>query len=62
VPVVLPAAPAAAVVLGAAMLGRFAAEVAALGAARARALGDAEQRARLWDIMVCVHAHAVRAG
>ena len=50
VPVVLPDSPGAAVVLGAAMLGRFAAEVSALGPDQK--LGDDEQRKILWDIMV----------
>jgi len=48
VPVILPHSPSAAVVLGSAMLGRFAAEVSALG----RKLSDEEQRRRLWRIMV----------
>lgn len=48
VPVILPHSPSAAVVLGAAMLGRFAAEVSALG----RELSNDEQRRKLWSIMV----------
>lgn len=48
VPVILPHSPSSAVVLGAAMLGRFAAEVSALG----RKLSSDEQRRRLWSIMV----------
>ncbi|KAF8576224.1 Pentulose kinase [Ramaria rubella] len=48
VPVILPHSPSAAVVLGAAMLGRFAAEVSMLG----QKLTDDEQRKKLWAIMV----------
>ncbi|KAF8516640.1 Pentulose kinase [Gautieria morchelliformis] len=48
VPVIVPHSPSAAVVLGAAMLGRFAAEVSVLG----RKLSDDEQRKKLWHIMV----------
>jgi sugar (pentulose or hexulose) kinase len=48
VPVIVPHSPSAAVVLGAAMLGRFAAEVSKLG----RKLSDNEQRKKLWHIMV----------
>jgi D-ribulokinase len=48
VPVILPHSPSAAVVLGAAMLGRFAAEVSALGLK----LSEDEQRRKLWSIMV----------
>lgn len=51
VPVVLPDSPGAAVVLGAAMLGRFAAEVSALGPDQK--LSDEEQGKKLWNIMVC---------
>lgn len=47
VPVVLPASPSAAVVLGAAMLGRFAAEAGKRGSMSAKEQGEA-----LWEVMV----------
>jgi len=46
--VILPHSPSAAVVLGSAMLGRFAAEVSMLG----QVPSDKDQRQRLWRIMV----------
>jgi ribulose kinase len=49
VPIILPASPSAAVVLGAAMLGRFAADAEARGKMSAKEQGEA-----LWDVMVCV--------
>jgi ribulose kinase len=49
--VVIPAHPGRAVVLGAAMLGRMAAEVSAGGP---EGLSEAEQAERLWSIMVCL--------
>ena len=57
VPVIVPHSPSSAVVLGAAILGRFAAEVSALG----RKLSDYEQRRMLWSIMVrCLYVAAAR--
>ncbi|KAJ7672852.1 FGGY family of carbohydrate kinase [Mycena rosella] len=59
-PVVLPAEHGGAVVLGAAMLGRFAAQVQARGGA---AMGEGEQGEMLWGIMVEMtpHGNARRA-
>jgi ribulose kinase len=58
-PVVVPGlgagADAGAVVVGAAMLGRFAAEVAAAAAASGTELAPASQGERLWEIMVRCH-------
>jgi len=48
VEVILPQSPSAAVVLGAAILGRFAAEVTVSG----KKYSDQEQRTKLWSIMV----------
>lgn len=54
VPVVLPADDSTAVVLGAAMLGRFAVEAEANGSKMKEMSGE-QQAAKLWDIMVgCV--------
>lgn len=50
-PVVLPAEDSAAVVLGAAMLGRFAAEAEAKGA-KVKEMSGEQQAELLWEIMV----------